>query len=193
VGGGRSDEACREGPLVLDPTGRLGGHRNGSAGDPRDTQRALGEAPAGNTVHTFYGVHGPALLLRRAATETAIHRWDAEGAVGTPAPLSPELGAAGIDDFLEVLVPLFFKYPAFGGSGQIIRLESIDSNDEWSIAVGEDTTDWRRGAAKASADVTVRGELSDLYLFFWGRATSNPLDVIGDTDLIARWQTALAF
>ncbi len=157
-----------------------------------DLLRALEEAPPGGIVHTFYGSHGPDLLIRRAATEIAIHRWDADSVAGTPEPLSPALGAAGIEDFLEVLVPLFFKYPGFKGTGQTIHVQATDSDDEWSITVGEDTMSWHRGC-EGTANVKVRGDLSDLYLFFWGRQTANPLNVIGDNELLTRWQTALAF
>jgi hypothetical protein len=59
--------------------------------------------------------------------------------------------------------------------------------------VGEDTKNWHRGCCEGNADVKVRGDLSDLYLFFWGRQTANPLDVIDDNELLIRWQTALAF
>ena len=54
---------------------------------------ALQAAPGTTTMQTFYGIHQPSLLIRRAATETAIHRWDAQGASGTPGPLNPALSA----------------------------------------------------------------------------------------------------
>jgi uncharacterized protein (TIGR03083 family) len=154
--------------------------------------QALRKAPPRQTTHTFYGVHQPWLLMRRAATETAIHRWDADGAVGAPAALEPSLGVAGIDEFLGVLLPRFFNHADFGGTGQTIRLEGTDGDDAWVITVEADTTKWRR-SRDTLADVTARGGLSDLYLFFWGRPAADPLDVVGDHQLLARWQAAVAF
>jgi hypothetical protein len=91
-----------------------------------------------------------------------------------------------------VLLPRFFNHADFGGTGQTIRLEGTDGDDAWVIAVGADTTDWRR-SEETAANVTARGSLSDLYLFFWERRPVDPLDVMGDQELLARWQAAVAF
>src|SRR6476469_4393097 len=42
---------------------------------------------------------------RRIAHETSIHRWDAESATGTQAPVDAGLAVDGIDERLEHLVP----------------------------------------------------------------------------------------
>ena len=163
--------------------------RDGAA----DLVAALGEARPTNTVHTFYGTHHPLLLSRRAATETAIHRWDAEGVVGTPRPLDPALATDAVDEFLEVLIPLFFKYSAYEGTGQTICLEDPEADVRWFITSTAHTTVWRRGEQTKTADATARGSLSDLYLFCWGRAPAEPLEVVGDEELLRHWQSAAAF
>ena len=158
-----------------------------------DLVQALRGASPDTTVHTFYGTHGPALVARRAATETAIHRWDAEGAVGTPRAVPPALAADAIEEFLEVLVPLFFKYAKFAGTGETVRFESTDSDDGWLITTTADTTAWRRCGSETRGDVTARGSVSDLYLFCWGRAPADAFEVLGDQALLDRWQAAAAF
>ena len=155
--------------------------------------QALTGADPTATIHTYLGTHRPWVLARRAATETAIHRWDAEGAVGAPTPLAPALAADAIDEFLDLLVPPFFKYAAFRGTGQTIRLESTDGDHAWTVTVTADATDWRHSTHPAGAHVTARGSASDLYLFCWGRSPALPLEVEGDEELLARWQAAAAF
>jgi hypothetical protein len=135
----------------------------------------------------------PLLLTRRAAAEIAIHRWDAEGVVGTPAPLDAALAEAAIDEFLGLLVPMFYKYDHFAGTGQTIFLDSGELDTGWLLTVNADTTEWQRTRTGTAADVTVRGSLSDLYLFCWGRPPAEPLDVRGDEDMLVRWQAAAAF
>ena len=154
---------------------------------------ALEHADPTKTIQTYLGTHQPELLARRAATETAVHRWDAEGVAGVPTALTPALAEAAIDEFLEVLAPTFFKFAQFGGTGQSIRLEGNDRDCAWRIVVDADTTTVKRGLDSAAADVTARGSLSDLYLQLWGRQTASPLEVVGDADLLARWQAAGAF
>ncbi len=154
---------------------------------------ALEQADPTKTIETYLGTHQLALLARRAATETAVHRWDAEGVVGVPTALSPDLAEAAIDEFLEVLAPPFFKFAQFGGTGQSIRLEGNDRDCAWRIVVGADTATVQRGLESAVADVTARDALSDLYLQLWGRRTVSPLEELGDADLFARWQAAGAF
>lgn len=85
---------------------------------------ALEHVDPTKTIQTYLGTHQPALLARRAATETAVHRWDAEGVAGVPTALTPDLAEAAVDQFLEVLAPTFFKFAQFGGTSQSIGLKA---------------------------------------------------------------------
>src|SRR4051812_22677906 len=159
-----------------------------------DLSQALRAATPTKTMRTFYGVHHPALLIRRAATETTVHRWDAAGANGTPQPIEPTLADDAISEFLDVLMPLFFKYDAFAGTGQTIRLEPAGGDRAaWVIAVGPESTTWCRQTDDSASDATVRASASDLYLWFLGRDTAAPVDVLGDAEMPDRWRTAVAF
>jgi uncharacterized protein (TIGR03083 family) len=155
---------------------------------------ALQAASLDATMRTFYGEHQPSLLVRRATMETAVHRWDVDGALGRPTPLDPALSAEGIDEFLDVLMPLFFKYADFGGRGEVIRLEPTDDvAGAWMITVDADTTSWCRQSADGRADAAALGSRNDLYLYFLGRQTDEPVEVTGDAAMLARWRKAVAF
>ncbi|MET0147083.1 MAG: maleylpyruvate isomerase family mycothiol-dependent enzyme [Ilumatobacteraceae bacterium] len=154
---------------------------------------ALQNAPAGTTIQSFYGKHQPSLLVRRSATETAIHRWDVEGASGTSGPLNPALSAEGIDEFLDLLMPLFFRYADFAGRGEVIRLQPTDDvGGAWMITMDADTTNWSRQVEDAPADAAVRASLNNLYLFFLGRHTDESMQVTGDTAMLSEGRRVLA-
>lgn len=53
-------------------------------------------------VWTFGTDTSPRFWLRRMATETTLHRWDADHAAGDPSSPSPELAIDAIDEFLDV-------------------------------------------------------------------------------------------
>jgi uncharacterized protein (TIGR03083 family) len=149
----------------------------------------LETTPPTKRMNSLFGEHQPAFITRRQAHETSVHRWDAETALGLPAGgFGPGVAADGIDEVLQLWVPLTFDYAAFARATQI-QLLATDSDDSWVIAIEDRTTHWRRGHDAASA-VTARGALDDLYLFVWNRRPVDGLDVSGDGDLLARWQDA---
>lgn len=151
--------------------------------------QAFEDAPPTKMLSTLFGVHPPSLLIRRMAHEKAVHRWDTENAVGAPGVFDHALAGDGIDEVLGLWVPMAFKYAEFAGVGRAIRLHAIDGDDGWLITVNAETTEWRRGHEEG-VDVTARGALSDLYLFIWNRRSADQLDVLGDMDLLTRWQAA---
>ena len=120
---------------------------------------------------------------RRQAHETAVHRWDAEGATGTPAALDPALSSDGVDEVLaSFLTRIFRKIP---GSGETIHLHQTDGEGEWLLTWDGDGL--AVGSGHAKADVAVRGAGEDLLLCVWGRRPWTGLDVIGDGAVLERW------
>ena len=108
--------------------------------------------------------------------------------------MNPALSAEGIDEFLDLLMPLFFRYADFAGRGEVIRLEPTDDvGGAWMITMDVDTTNWWRQVEDAPADAAVRVSRNNLYLFFLGRHTDEPIQVTGDTAMLARWQKAVGF
>jgi uncharacterized protein (TIGR03083 family) len=161
---------------------------------------ALRSVPPDKPVFTLAGVQPASWWLRRMAHETAIHRWDVEQAVAGEGASPPEgfprqLAADGIEEAFEVMFPRRFDHAGFGGRGQTVHLHGTDSDPEvpgeWLVTVTADGTAWQRGHLKG--DAAVRGPLSDLYLFVWNRIGPERLDVVGDADLLARWQAAARF
>jgi uncharacterized protein (TIGR03083 family) len=155
-----------------------------------DLFAALHDTPPTKPVWSVLGRHTASFICRRVVHETAIHRWDAQSAVGEPDPFDPALAADGIDEVVEVWVPLCFDYAAFGGTGQRIHLHGTDVDGEWLITVDADAT--RLGHVHEDADVTVRGGVGDLYLLSWNRIGPSRFEVAGDETLLTRWQAAAA-
>jgi uncharacterized protein (TIGR03083 family) len=149
---------------------------------------AVRDTPPSKSVSTVLGVHPASFVLRRVVHETAIHRWDAQAAVGEPDRFEPALAGDGIDEMFEVWVPLRFDYAAFKGAGQTIHFHGVDADGEWLITVNADTTHVHH--VHEDADVAVRGGLGDLYLLSWNRVDSSHFEVVGDERLLTRWQAA---
>jgi uncharacterized protein (TIGR03083 family) len=125
---------------------------------------------------------------RRRSQETAVHRYDAESAAGTPTPLDAALAVDGIDEFLTVFLPRLADN--FGEVGDAtVHLHCTDVEGEWLVARrdGEVTVT----PEHAKGDVAARGAASDLLLFLWGRAPADSLEVFGDADLLARFRQAI--
>jgi uncharacterized protein (TIGR03083 family) len=135
---------------------------------------------------------------RRRALETTVHRYDAQLAAGTPAPVDAALAADGIDEFLTVFLPRFA--PDVVADGRTIHLHCTDiesdadghtdgdADGEWLITGTADGTELTREHAKG--DVAARGRASDLFLFLWGRVAPTTLDVFGDAALLDQFRDA---
>ncbi|MFN0091322.1 MAG: maleylpyruvate isomerase family mycothiol-dependent enzyme [Acidimicrobiales bacterium] len=151
----------------------------------------LAAADPERPVATLVGRQPTAWWVRRLAHETAIHRWDAQRALGEPEPHADALAADGVDELLEVMVPRRFDYAGFAGHGETLHLHATDGEGEWLITVGPDSLSWERGHAKG--DVAARGPLSDLFLFVWNRVGPDRFEVFGNAELLTRWQAAARF
>ena len=125
-------------------------------------------------------------VRRRMAQETAVHRWDAQDAVGEPRPIDRELATDGIDEFLDTFIAATEGGP--GGRGETIHLHRTDGDGEWVIELSADGARVRRGHQKG--DAAVRGAASDLLLWLWGRtaAPSPALETFGDASLLERFR-----
>jgi len=124
-----------------------------------------------------------AFWLRRMAHETAVHRWDAERATGSPLPIGPPaLAADGVDEVLEVWMddP---DDPPYAGAAGTVHLHASDTPGEWVLRLGAD------GGVEVArehehADVALRGPASDLDLVLWGRLPASALGPLGDAALL---------
>jgi uncharacterized protein (TIGR03083 family) len=124
-----------------------------------------------------------AFVQRRMAQETAVHRVDAELAAGSPTPISADLAADGVEEFLEFFLP---ADPAvLADPGESVHLHATDSGDEWLVTVADGAVRTERRHAKAG--VAVRGPVSDLLLALWRRVPPSNLDVVGDASALDRF------
>ncbi len=150
---------------------------------------ALEEAPPDLACYSFLPAPTPlAFWARRQAHETAIHRVDAESAVGRVTPFDPEVAADGIDE----LVMGFVSRP--GGrlrSEQACALAIVPTNSgsRWRVLIRPDGTSGVREAGEA--DCTLRGAASDLHLLLWNRRDAGGVEVLGDAGLLESWRSSV--
>jgi uncharacterized protein (TIGR03083 family) len=128
---------------------------------------------------------------RRIVHETAVHRADAELAVGVAAPvMDPVVAADGIDEFLFNLPSARrpYKHLASLPTGASLHMHATDADGEWLVRFTESGIAWERGHAKAT--VAVRGPVALLLLFTYGRVPSSDerFAVFGDPSVLDAWQ-----
>jgi uncharacterized protein (TIGR03083 family) len=157
-----------------------------------DLSAALAQADLDAQIPTWAGSAPMRFWLRRMAQETAVHRWDEESAlVPDPAPVDAELAVDGIDELLDVFVPLRLEAAALAGDGATLHLHATDAAGEWLLRFGADGLEVERAHAKG--DAAARGTASDLLLFLWGRVPPAAVEVFGDAALLQRWQERARF
>jgi uncharacterized protein (TIGR03083 family) len=150
---------------------------------------ALEEAGPDVAMWTFPGGGGTSRFwFRRQAEETAVHRWDAQLAVGAPEPIETELALAGIDELLDV----FFasRKAELGGT---VQFDATDSpHGQWLIAADGDGG-VLVGHGHDRGDVALRATASDLLLWLWGRPVpEGGLEVVGDEALLDQWRAGFS-
>ncbi len=146
---------------------------------------ALSSVSPDTPVWTFSSTDRTAAFWqRRRSQETAVHRYDAELAAGTPTPIDAALAVDGIDEILTVFLPRMVDNFEPMGDGTV-HLHCTDVDGEWLFTRrdGEVTVT----AEHAKGDVAARGTASDLLLFLWGRVPASELEVFGDAELLGRF------
>ncbi|KAA2265746.1 maleylpyruvate isomerase family mycothiol-dependent enzyme [Solihabitans fulvus] len=125
---------------------------------------------------------------RRMVFETVVHRMDAEAAVGVVSVVDAGLAADGVDEFLVNLPFAEFFAPAVAGlrgADEVIRFESVDTGDGWSVRLGQEGFGLVPDGVGAGA--VVRGSAVELLLALYGRRSVEGLAVSGDAGLVGRW------
>jgi hypothetical protein len=129
---------------------------------------------------------------RRQAHEAAVHRWDAQNALGAGAPqaILSALAADGINEWFSVFaVGRSRRTSGRMGLGESFHLHRTDEQGEWVVRFEGSDIDVR--SEHARADVAVRGTASDPLLFLWGRKSPESLEVPGNASLLYRWPELL--
>ena len=98
-------------------------------------------------------------IARHQVQEAAVHRWDAQSAIGTPDPLAAEVADDGVDEFLWIARQMRGPAP--------IMLVATDSGRSFP-------------ASDDPPRVTVSAPASDLVLLLYGRISADRVQVDGD-------------
>lgn len=121
--------------------------------------------------------------IRRQAHETAIHRADVEAAAGAITPFDPEFAQDGLHE----LVGGFARGRPFAARRPGVLVLAASDGPSWRVEFGgERNVITQVDADVPSADASVRGTSSELYLWAWNRPSS-ALEA-GDADVLACWQ-----
>ncbi|HYN94371.1 MAG TPA: maleylpyruvate isomerase family mycothiol-dependent enzyme [Pilimelia sp.] len=130
---------------------------------------------------------------RRMAHETAVHRWDAQLAVGEAEPLEAKSAADGVSEVLDTCLPGGRRRGPTDRQG-VVHLAATDLAQEWYVRLrGEGLALLDTGTLFDSDDhhtrAEARGTASDLLLALYGRVTFDVLDVAGDPGLLRGLRT----
>lgn len=123
--------------------------------------------------------------LRRMAQETAVHRWDAQNAVGDPTSIDAVLAADGIHEFVDEFIP--GEEIAWTGAAGTVHIHCTDVPGEWTVTLepGRVPT-FEPGHSKG--DAALRGSAENLLLVLWRRVEPSRVEILGDTELVnALW------
>lgn len=148
---------------------------------------ALTRADPAAPVWTLTGPGEVRFWQSRMSHETAVHRWDAELAFGTPTPFAPWLGASGIPETLEIHVARPLRDHAVG-DGRSLVLACTDVQGAWTVCCNPDGVAVEPGRRPAAAQVA--GSASDVWLFVMGRPSAG-LRRTGDGDVVEALERAI--
>lgn len=171
-------------PPGLDGTALVDWFRDGH----RTLVAALRAAPDDLKSWTILPADSPLTFwARRQAHETAVHRMDAESALGTEITASePEFAADGVDELLRGLQSMP-RSRMRTDVPKTLRVRATDTGDVWTVRLSDgppqaDTTD------TGVADVELSATATLLYATLWNRLPLTAVSVTGDAALARLWR-----
>ncbi|MEO6651594.1 MAG: maleylpyruvate isomerase family mycothiol-dependent enzyme [Ilumatobacteraceae bacterium] len=143
--------------------------------------------PEAPTWHPFPVDHLAAVWPRRQAHETAIHRWDAERAVGIDATIDAALASDGIDEYFEIVIPRLAVRERIELPSGSLHVHCTDVPGEWLVWVDGEGFHVRRVHEKGHA--ALRGPAEPILLRLWGRESdrADELSPVGDESVLDAW------
>ncbi|MEJ8645616.1 maleylpyruvate isomerase family mycothiol-dependent enzyme [Streptomyces sp. MS1.HAVA.3] len=152
--------------------------------------RTLTEAPADVQCWTFLPTAPPSPLAfwaRRQAHETAVHRMDAEAALGVVfSPVEPEFAEDGVDELLTG----FHARPRSRvrtPEPRVMRVRAADTGAVWTVHLSAAPARTVQGDTGEAADCELTGEAAWLYAALWNRVPLVGPGVTGDLALARLW------
>lgn len=119
---------------------------------------------------------------QRMVLETALHRWDAEDAIGGDASVEDEVALAGIGEALDVYLAQRLEGREVGGTGQRVAFVPTGA-DGWTATLRPDGFDVEDGTGEVDAEII--GTPLDLWLLLTCRRALDGMEVAGDEDAAA--------
>ncbi|OPC79070.1 hypothetical protein B4N89_33780 [Embleya scabrispora] len=148
---------------------------------------AFADTPGETAVWTWSEEQTVDFWLRMQTIEAAVHRWDAENALGPAAPIAAEVAVDAIRQNFEVMAPARREWrEAAPGAGEHLRFRRTDGPEAWSVRFDGDVVHLD---APGAADVELAGTASDLMLFLWQRIPADHLTATGDRAVLDRYFT----
>ncbi|KOU93395.1 hypothetical protein ADK94_04940 [Streptomyces sp. XY593] len=155
-----------------------------------DLVRTLTQAPDDVQCWTFLPTAPPspvAFWARRQAHETAVHRMDAETALGVAfSPVPPEFAEDGVDELLTG----FHARPRSRvrtPEPRTMRIRAADTGAVWTVHLSPAPPRTVPGDLGDAVDCEVTGEAAWLYAALWNRQPLAGPGVTGDLSLAALW------
>ncbi|MEV0202578.1 maleylpyruvate isomerase family mycothiol-dependent enzyme [Nonomuraea sp. NPDC050691] len=153
----------------------------------------------GTPVWTWSEEQTVGFWTRMQAIEAAVHRWDAENALGAAGPVDAELAADAVTHTFQVMAPARRAWTqAPPGTGERYRFRQTDGPAVWTVCfdaeglrlstspTGDDPVA-RESIGAGPADVELAGTASDLMLHLWRRVPADRLEVRGDQEILERY------
>jgi uncharacterized protein (TIGR03083 family) len=151
---------------------------------------ALRTTPQSEAIYTFApGPPGVAFWALRQANETSMHRWDAESAYGEAEPFEPAVAVELLTEWLHIAGSVVHNQAGTGGT---IRFRATDADLDMTATLAERVCSARSDPA-ATADLTLQGKASELYLVSMNRISTCGLQVGGNTRLLDDWRARVQF
>lgn len=163
----------------------------------RSLVSTLTAAPDDLSCWTFRPVPSPlAFWVRRQAHETAVHRVDAEsalggapGTAGTLSPVPPGFAADGIAELLELHGQ--DRSRVRSATPRILRVRATDTGDVWTVRITEEPV-VADASGTGPADCELRDTAERLYLTLWNRLPLSAVSLTGDAATAALWRESSA-
>lgn len=121
----------------------------------RTLMEALERDP-GTEAWTFAPPRTVGFWRRRRCLETAVHRWDAEHALGRAGEIDPRLCADGVAEVIEMFLPRQIRLGRTAAPEAAVRFETTDVAGTWVLGPGEPVA-------------TISGTAQELMLALWKR------------------------
>jgi uncharacterized protein (TIGR03083 family) len=132
--------------------------------------------------------------VRRMAQETAVHRVDAELAIGERTPIDPELAVDGVDELLSVILPAVQQnWPdaitsvLADAAGEVVEVRA--GGREWRLRLGQAGAEF---GVPGPADATVDGDPESVLLWLWGRSPDSSVTMTGSPSVLRLARKVLA-